>query len=189
VKVLDWNNLGGIATRYGMDGPGIESRLGRDFPCPSRPAHPASCRVGTGSLFRCSRGWGVALSTHPHLAPRLKPSLGLHGLFYSEMYLNCETYYLLGCDAVCLVESLGTNTSVALTAFISKVEVWKPCHLLLPFSIFVQFLYSLLTLVPWVWRQQVSVERFVPLYQTTWLHFLEDRNLNKACSGQECICG
>jgi hypothetical protein len=28
----------GIATRYGLDGPRIESRLGRDFPYPSRPA-------------------------------------------------------------------------------------------------------------------------------------------------------
>jgi hypothetical protein len=28
----------GIATRYGRDGPGIESRWGRDFPHPSRPA-------------------------------------------------------------------------------------------------------------------------------------------------------
>ena len=27
-----------IATRYGLDGPGIESRWGRDFPQPSRPA-------------------------------------------------------------------------------------------------------------------------------------------------------
>ena len=28
----------GIATRYGLDGPGVESRWGRDFPHPSRPA-------------------------------------------------------------------------------------------------------------------------------------------------------
>jgi hypothetical protein len=28
----------GTATRYGLDGPGIESRCGRDFPQPSRPA-------------------------------------------------------------------------------------------------------------------------------------------------------
>ena len=28
----------GIATRYGLDGPGIESWWGRDFPPPSRPA-------------------------------------------------------------------------------------------------------------------------------------------------------
>ena len=27
----------GIATRYGLDGPGIESRWGRDFPHLSRP--------------------------------------------------------------------------------------------------------------------------------------------------------
>ena len=31
-------NSGGIATRYGLDGPGFESRYGRDFPHPSRPA-------------------------------------------------------------------------------------------------------------------------------------------------------
>ena len=28
----------GIAIRYGLEGPGIESRWGRDFPHPSRPA-------------------------------------------------------------------------------------------------------------------------------------------------------
>ena len=28
----------GIATRYGLDGPGTESPWGRDFPHPSRPA-------------------------------------------------------------------------------------------------------------------------------------------------------
>jgi hypothetical protein len=28
----------GIATAYGLDGPGIESRRGRDFPHPFRPA-------------------------------------------------------------------------------------------------------------------------------------------------------
>ena len=28
----------GIATRYGLDGPGIESQWGRGFPHPSRPA-------------------------------------------------------------------------------------------------------------------------------------------------------
>jgi hypothetical protein len=28
----------GIVTRYGLEGPGIESRWGRDFPHPCRPA-------------------------------------------------------------------------------------------------------------------------------------------------------
>ena len=43
----------GIATRYWLDGPGIETRWGRDFPHPSRPApgaYPASYRMCTGSL-------------------------------------------------------------------------------------------------------------------------------------------
>jgi hypothetical protein len=31
----------GIATRYGLDGPGIESRWGRDFRHPSRPGLPS----------------------------------------------------------------------------------------------------------------------------------------------------
>ena len=58
-------------------------------------AHPASCRIGTGSLSRGLSGQGVALTTHSHLAPRLKKEyryasthfLGLHGLFWSELYL------------------------------------------------------------------------------------------------------
>ena len=43
----------GIATRYGLGGPGIKSRWGRGLPHPSRPAlgaHPASCTMGTGSF-------------------------------------------------------------------------------------------------------------------------------------------
>jgi hypothetical protein len=40
----------GIATGYGLDGPGMESRWGRDFPHLTRPAHPASCAMGTGSF-------------------------------------------------------------------------------------------------------------------------------------------
>ena len=35
---VDRDIAGGIVTGYGLDGPGIESRLGRDFPHPSRPA-------------------------------------------------------------------------------------------------------------------------------------------------------
>ena len=43
----------GIVTRYGLDGPGIESRWGRDFSVPiqtSPGAHPASITIGTRSL-------------------------------------------------------------------------------------------------------------------------------------------
>jgi hypothetical protein len=64
----------GIATGYGLDGPGIEFRLGRDFPHPSRPAlgaHPASCTMGTGSFPGVKRP-GPGAGHPPHLEPRLK---------------------------------------------------------------------------------------------------------------------
>ena len=37
---MSWgrDSVVGIATRYGLDSPWIESRWGRDFPHPSRPA-------------------------------------------------------------------------------------------------------------------------------------------------------
>jgi hypothetical protein len=52
-------------------------------------AHPASYTMGNGSIFLGLSDRGVELTTHPHLAPRLKkeysytstPPLGLHGLF------------------------------------------------------------------------------------------------------------
>ena len=53
-----------IATGYGLDGPGIESRWGRDFPHLSRRvlgAHPASCTMGTGSFPGVKSGRGVTL--------------------------------------------------------------------------------------------------------------------------------
>jgi len=61
----------GIATDYGLDGPGIESRWGRDFPPvqAGSGAHPASCTMGTGSFPGVKCGRGVLLTTHPLLAP------------------------------------------------------------------------------------------------------------------------
>ena len=46
IQYILYHGAVGIATRYGLDSPGIESRWGRDFP----QAHPASCTMGTGSL-------------------------------------------------------------------------------------------------------------------------------------------
>jgi len=50
--------------------------------------HPASCTMVNASLFREQGGKGLTLTTHPHLAPRLKKEfaytstlpLGLRGL-------------------------------------------------------------------------------------------------------------
>ena len=62
----------GIVTDYELDGPGIESRWGRDFPpVQTGPgSHPASCKMGTGSFPGVKCGRGVLLTTHPLLVPR-----------------------------------------------------------------------------------------------------------------------
>ena len=47
------DNSVGIATRYGLDGPGIESQWEARFSAPVQAgsgAHPASCTMGTGSF-------------------------------------------------------------------------------------------------------------------------------------------
>jgi hypothetical protein len=62
-----------IATRYGLDGPEIESQWGARFSVPIQTgsgSHPASCTMGTGS-FPGETGRGVAFTTNPHLVPRL----------------------------------------------------------------------------------------------------------------------
>ena len=62
----------GIATGYGLDGPGIESRLGREFSAPVQTgpgAHPASRTVGTGSFPGVKSGRRVTLIPHPFLVP------------------------------------------------------------------------------------------------------------------------
>ena len=59
----------GIATRYGLDTPGIESRWGARFSVPIQTgpgAHPASCTVVTGSFPGLKR-LGSGADPHPHL--------------------------------------------------------------------------------------------------------------------------
>ena len=62
----------GIATDLRAGQSGIESRWGRDFPLVQTGpgAHPASCKMGTGSFSGVECGWGVLLTTHPLLVPR-----------------------------------------------------------------------------------------------------------------------
>ena len=82
----------GIATCYGLDDNGDRIPVGARFSACIQTgfgAHPASCAVGTGSLYPGLSGQGVALTTHLHLAQRLKkeksyafiPPLSLHSLF------------------------------------------------------------------------------------------------------------
>jgi hypothetical protein len=62
----------GIATGYGLDGLGIESRWGGEIirTCPDRPLGPPSpCTMGTKSFPGVKRGRGVTLTPHPLLVP------------------------------------------------------------------------------------------------------------------------
>ena len=70
------DSVDGIATRYGLDGTGIESRWEARFSAPvqtSPGGHPASYTKGTGSFPRVKRTRrGVGHTPPTHLALRLK---------------------------------------------------------------------------------------------------------------------
>ena len=73
--ILAWKWAGssvGIATELRAGRFGTESRWGRDFPpVQTGPgAHPASCKMGTGSFPGGKCGRGVLLTTHPLPVPR-----------------------------------------------------------------------------------------------------------------------
>jgi len=62
----------GIATGYGLDGPGIESQWGARFftPVQTGPGgNPASCTMGTGSFLGVKSGRVVTLTPHLLLVP------------------------------------------------------------------------------------------------------------------------
>jgi len=70
----------GIATRYGLDSPGIES-VRFSAPAQTGPgAHPASCTMGTGSLPGVKRPWRDVDHTPPSSA-EVKERV--------ELYLYC----------------------------------------------------------------------------------------------------
>jgi hypothetical protein len=66
----------GIATSYGLEGPGIESRWGEIFRTyPDRIRGPPSLLYNGSGVFPGGKGGrGVILTTHPLLVPRLRNS-------------------------------------------------------------------------------------------------------------------
>ena len=65
---MDRDSSVGIATRYGLDGGGIESQWGRDFPHPSKPAlGPILPPVQGYRVFPGDKTAG-ALTIHSHLS-------------------------------------------------------------------------------------------------------------------------
>ena len=72
VCVCGQGSVVGIATGYGLYGPGIESGWGAIFSAPVQTgpgAHPASCTMGTGSFPGVNNGRGLTLTPHPLLVP------------------------------------------------------------------------------------------------------------------------
>jgi hypothetical protein len=70
----------GIATRYGLDGLGIESRWGRDFPNPSRLALGLTqppIRMGTRSFPEVKRS-GRGVDHPPSTSAEVKERVGLY---------------------------------------------------------------------------------------------------------------
>jgi hypothetical protein len=65
-----------IATRYGLEGPGIESRWGEIFrTCPDRLRGSPSLQYNGYRVFPGGKGGrGVMLTTHPLLVPTLRKS-------------------------------------------------------------------------------------------------------------------
>jgi hypothetical protein len=66
-KCAGWDISVGVATCYGLNGPGIELRRGRYFPHPSRPApRPSQSPVQwVPGLFRVQSCRSVGLTNHP----------------------------------------------------------------------------------------------------------------------------
>ena len=143
-RTLVWmcgpGSVAGIATGYGLDGPGIEFRCGRDFPHLSRPAlGPTQPPVqwGTGSFSRVKSGRGVTLTPHPLLVPwswegRAMPLLPLW--------------------AVRPVQSLSACTRVTFTFFFLPL-VWMWRHYTLPHSCAFNCYKSVIT----IWRTGENV--------------------------------
>jgi hypothetical protein len=68
IWAVGWDSVVGIATRYGLDGRGIESRWGARVSAPDQTGPGGPTQPPTQWIKRPRRG----VDHRPHLAPRLK---------------------------------------------------------------------------------------------------------------------
>jgi len=84
----------GIATRYGLDGPGIESWWGARFSQPAQTgprAHPPSYTMGTGSFPGVKR-LGCGIDHPPPSTTKVKERV--------ELYFNSPLWAFVACPRV-----------------------------------------------------------------------------------------
>ena len=114
--ILSWLSSHGpgtsvsIATGYGLDGPGIESRWGARFFAPVQTgpgAQPPSCAMGTGSFPGVNSGRGMTLTPHSRLVPwswksRAIPLLPLWAVRPVQSLSACtRVHFTLPLSALC----------------------------------------------------------------------------------------
>jgi len=104
----------GIATGYGLDGPGIESRWGRDFPHLSRPALGSTQPPvqWVPSLFRGKEQPGRDADPSPFLVPwyglygLCRASVPVQGCTLPLSYMSSAFLHILTCVAFMVFSSL-----------------------------------------------------------------------------------
>jgi hypothetical protein len=86
----------GIATDYGLDGPRIESRWGRDYSYTSRPAlGPTQPPVQwVPGISRGYSGRDVVLTNHALLVPRLRMSRAIPLLALWALVAYCRVNFM-----------------------------------------------------------------------------------------------
>jgi len=119
LKLVGCDSSVGIATRYGLDGPGIESRWGARFSAPVQTgpeAHSASCTMSTGPLWGIKSDRDATLTPHPLLVPwsrksRAIPLLPLWGVRPVQSLSACTTVHC----TFYLTSDYVTTTSIPFT--------------------------------------------------------------------------
>jgi hypothetical protein len=133
VIVFGWNpclkvgrdTVVSIATCYGLDGPVIEYRWGRDFSAPVQT-------VGNGFFSGIKRP-GRGVDHPPHLAARLKeeysytstPLLGVLGVFWNEIYIKSLNECCCGTRCVVWLASVSQWFRYAQIHVKSHCRMWS----------------------------------------------------------------
>ena len=119
----------GIATGYGLGGPGIESRWVARYSSPVQTgpgAHPASCTLGTVSFPGVKSGRGVTLTHHPLLVPWSRKSRAIPQFpLWAVRPVQCLSACTQGCTLTFTVFIPWIRIRRNATYLTATFTVWK----------------------------------------------------------------